>query len=92
VGPTFAWFYGSKGSAALTAFTNPGGKPTTIGGDNELGVTSELGASFRIDKHWFVDAAVFKTFINTTAKLSTGQSTTSRLNPVSINASVGYAF
>ena len=92
VGPTFAWFYGSKGSAALTAVTNPGGPPTTIGGDKELGVTTELGASFKIDKHWFVDAAVLKTFINTEAKLSTGQTTKARLNPVAINASIGYAF
>ena len=92
VGPTFAWFYGSKGSAALTAVTNPGGPPTTIGGDTELGATTELGASFKIDKHWFIDAAVLKTFINTEAKLSTGQRTRARLNPVSVNASIGYTF
>ena len=91
-GPTFAKFYGTKGSAALTAVTNPGGPPTTIGGDTELGATTELGASFKIDKHWFVDASVLKTFINTEAKLSTGQRTRARLNPVSVNASIGYAF
>ena len=33
IGPTFAKFYDSEGSAALTALTNPGGSPTTIGGD-----------------------------------------------------------
>jgi len=91
-GPTFAKFYGSKGSAALTAVTNPGGPPTTIGGDTEWGATTELGASYKIDKHWFVDAAVIKTFINTKAQLSTGQTTKARLNPVAINASIGYAF
>ena len=81
-GPTFAKFYGSKGSAALTAVTNPGGPPTTIGGDTEWGATTEVGLNYKIDKHWFVDAAVLKTFINTKA----------RLNPVAINASIGYAF
>ena len=91
-GPTFAKFYGSKGSAALTAVTNPGGQPTTIGGDTEWGVTTEVGASYKIDKHWFVDAAILKTFINTKAQLSTGQTTKARLNPVAINASIGYAF
>ena len=91
-GPTFAKFYGSSGSAALTAFTNPGGPPTKIGGDDELGATTQLGASFKIDKHWFIDASVLKTFINTQAKLSTGQTTKARLNPVAINASVGYTF
>jgi outer membrane protein len=91
-GPTFAKFYGSKGSAALTAVTNPGGPATTIGGDTEWGATLEAGANYKIDKHWFVDAAVLKTFINTKAQLSTGQTTKARLNPVSINASIGYTF
>jgi outer membrane protein len=91
-GLTYAKFYGSKGSAQLTAVTNPGGPPTKIGGDDELGATTELGASFKIDKHWFIDASVLKTFINTQAKLSTGQTTKARLNPVAINASVGYTF
>lgn len=91
-GPTWAKFYGSKGSAALTAVTNPGGPATTIGGDTEWGATTEVGLNYKIDKHWFVDAAVLKTFINTKAQLSTGQTTKARLNPVAINASIGYAF
>ena len=91
-GPTFAKFYGSKGSAALTAVTNPGGSPTTIGGDTEWGGTLEAGGNYKIDKHWFVDAAILKTFISTKAQLSTGQTTKARLNPIAINASIGYAF
>ena len=91
-GPTFAKFYGTKGSAALTAVTNPGGPPTTIGGDTEWGGTIEVGGNYKIDKHWFVDAALLKTFISTKATLSTGQSTSARLNPIAINASIGYTF
>ena len=91
-GPTFAKFYGTKGSAALTAVTNPGGPPTTIGGDTEWGGTIQAGGNYKIDKHWFVDAAILKTFISTKATLSTGQSTSARLNPIAINASVGYTF
>ncbi len=91
-GPTFAKFYGTKGSAALTAVTNPGGPPTTIGGDTEWGATIEAGGNYKIDKHWFVDAAILKTFISTKAKLSTGQSTSAKLNPIAINASIGYTF
>ena len=91
-GPTFAKFYGSQGSAELTAVTNPGGPPTTIGGDTEWGGTVQAGANYKIDKHWFVDAAVLKTFISTKAMLSTGQETKARLNPISINASIGYTF
>ena len=91
-GPTFAKFYGTKGSAALTAVTNPGGPPTTIGGDTEWGGTLQAGANYKIDKHWFVDASVIKTFISTKATLSTGQETKARLNPIAINASIGYTF
>ena len=91
-GPTWAKFYGSKGSAALTAVTNPGGPPTTIGGDTEWGATTQVGMNYKIDKHWFVDAAILKTFISTKATLSTGQSTSAKLNPIAINASVGYTF
>ena len=91
-GPTFAKFYGTKGSAALTAVTNPGGPGTTIGGDTEWGASLQAGANYKIDKHWFVDASVIKTFISTKATLSTGQETKARLNPIAINASIGYAF
>ena len=91
-GPTFAKFYGTKGSAALTAVTNPGGPGTTIGGDTEWGASLQAGANYKIDKHWFLDAAVLKTFISTKAQLSTGQETRARLNPIAINASVGYTF
>ena len=91
-GPTFAKFYGTKGSAALTAVTNPGGPPTTIGSDTEWGGSVEIGGNYKIDKHWFIDAAVIKTFISTKATLSTGQSTSAKLDPIAINASIGYTF
>ena len=91
-GPTFAKFYGSRGSAALTAVTNPGGPGTTVGGDTEWGGTLAAGANYKIDKHWFVNAAIFKSFIKTQAPLSTGQTIKANLNPVSFNATVGYAF
>ncbi len=91
-GPTFAKFYKTEGSARLTAVTNPGGSPTTIGGDTEWGGTLAAGGNYKIDKHWSVNAAIFKTFIKTQAQLSTGQTTKANLNPVSINATVGYTF
>ena len=93
LGPTYAIFYDTEGSAALTAITNPGGTtPTTIEGDKSFGVTAQLGASWRFSGPWFVDASVMKTWISTTAPLSTGQSISARLDPVSVNLSVGYRF
>ena len=91
-GPTYAKFYGSKGSAQLTAVTNPGGPGTTVGGDHEWGGTVQLGGAYKIDKHWFLDAAILKSFIKTKAPLSTGQEVKATLNPVAINASIGYTF
>lgn len=93
VGPTYAIFYGSEGSATLTAITNPGGStPTTIGSDRSFGWTAQLGASAKISGNWFVDASVMKTWISTTAPLSTGQTINAHLDPVSVNVSVGYRF
>lgn len=91
-GPTFAKFYGAKGSATLTAATNPGGPPTGIRTESDWGGTLQAGANYKLDKRWYIDAAVLKTFISTKATLTTGQSATARLNPVAINASVGYVF
>ncbi len=91
-GPTFAKFYDAKGSAVLTQVTNPGGPPTRISTDSAWGGTLQAGANYKFDKHWFVDASILKTFISTKATLSTGQSASARLDPVAINASVGYTF
>jgi len=91
-GPTFAKFYKTDGSASLTATTNAGGPPTTIGGDTEWGGTVQAGLNYKIDKHWFLDTSVLKTFIKTQTTLSSGQHIGANLNPVSINASIGYTF
>jgi outer membrane protein len=91
-GPTYAKFYDTDGSATLTALTNPGGPPTTIRGSTAWGGTVEAGLSYKIDKHWFVDAAVLKTWISTSTHLSSGQDISVDLNPVSVNVSAGYAF
>jgi outer membrane protein len=92
IGVTYAVFYDTEGSSTLTAMTNPGGPPTLIGGDHSWGGTGELGLTYKIDNAWFIDASVLKTFISTTTSLSTGQSLTAKLNPVSANISVGYRF
>jgi outer membrane protein len=91
-GVTYARFYDTEGSAALTALTNPGGSPTTIGSDTAFGSTIEAGLNYKIDDHWFLDTAILKTFITTNPVLSTGQTISAKLNPVSVNLSVGYRF
>jgi len=92
-GPTYAIFYGTEGSAALTAMTNPGGStPTTIGGDKSFGGSVQLGATAKITGNWFVDASVLKTWITASTPLSTGQTISAHLDPISVNVSVGYRF
>jgi len=91
-GVTWARFYDTEGSAALTAITNPGGTPTTIGSDTAFGATFQGGLSYKLADHWFLDAAILKTYIKTDPVLSTGQTIEAKLNPVSVNLSVGYQF
>lgn len=91
-GLTYAYFYGSEGSAALTAITNPGGPPTTQSVDSKLAFSMQLGATLRIDERWFVDASVIKTALKTTTTLSTGQHIATKLDPLSVGLSVGYRY
>jgi outer membrane protein len=91
-GPTYAIFYGSEGSAALTAMTNPGGEPTTIGSDRSFGGSVQVGLAAKLNQNWFIDASAIKTWITSSTPLSTGQSINAHLDPVSVNISLGYKF
>lgn len=96
-GFTYAMFYGGEGSGALTAMTNPGGQPTLIGSDKSFGFTWQLGTTVRIDKQWYADIGMLKTYISSTTPLVTqpsnnGQTVHAKLDPVSVNFSVGYRF
>ena len=92
LGLTYGYFYGEEGSAALTALTNPGGDATLLETDDAWGASAQLGATVKIDRNWFVDVAVIKTFIKTTTHLSTGQSIEAKQDPVAASISVGYRF
>jgi outer membrane protein len=91
VGVTYAIFQKETGSGTLTALTNPGGA-TTLRVDNAWGSTAQLGATYAFDEKWFADMAIQKTYLKTTTTLSTGQKIDTRLDPVSINFSIGYRF
>ena len=92
LGLTYVYHYHEEGSAALTALTNPGGDPTLMETDDAWGFSSQIGATFKIDRNWFVDASVIKTFVKTTSHLSTGQSIETKLDPMAYNLAVGYRF
>lgn len=92
LGATYAYFFNEVGSGALTAMTNPGGPPTKIRIDGQLTVTAQIGATYAIDDHWFVDGFYSKTPLKTKTTLSTGQSVDVTLDPNSYGLSVGYKF
>ena len=92
LGLTYAYFYGEEGSGTLTALTNPGGPPTEMSTDAAFGLSPQIGATFVLNDKWHLDASVIKTFLKTTSTLSTGQSIDTKLDPVSINFSLGTHF
>ncbi len=92
LGVTYAYFFNPTGSAALTATTNPGGPPTKIEIDSKFALTPQIGATFAIDKSWFIDAYYSMTKLSTTTKLSTGQSVEVALDPISYGVALGYKF
>ncbi|MEK8032394.1 OmpW family outer membrane protein [Ideonella sp. DXS29W] len=92
LGLTYAYFYGEEGTANLTALTNPGGEATLLEVDDAWGLSPQIGATVKIDRNWFVDMSVIKSFVKTTSHLSTGQSIDTKLDPLAINIGVGYRF
>lgn len=92
LGLTYAYFYGEEGSGTLTALTNPGGSPTRMSASSAWGLSPQVGATYKFDDRWFVDASVIKTFIKNENTLSTGQKIETKLDPLSVNVSIGYRF
>ncbi len=91
-GGTYAAFGGGKGTAALTALTNPGGPQTTPSADSAFGLSLQGGASYALNEKWFLDGHIIKTYIKVKNKLSTGQTLDAKLDPLSIGLAVGYRY
>jgi outer membrane protein len=91
-GLTYAYFQKERGSSQLTAILNTGGPGATFKLDNQWAGSVQAGASLRIDKNWFVDVAVIKTFLKTDAHYSTGQTQKLKLDPLAVSVGIGYKF
>jgi len=93
IGPTYGYFQNERGSAQLTAITNPGSATaTTFKADHNWGVTLEMGLGIAIKGNWYANISVAKTYIKTTSHFSTGQTVDLTLDPVTTSASIGYRF
>ena len=91
LGATYTWYNSVNTTPILSTLTNPGGV-TTATIDNAWGAVAQIGATYKLNKHWFVDGSIGPTRIKTTARLSTGQSVKVKLDPVLVNLAAGYRF
>ncbi len=92
LGLSYAYFYGEEGSGRLTATTNPGGPPTKLSVDSKFIVVPQIGATLALNDKWFIDMAFSKAKLNTTTRMSTGQTMNVDLDPSTYSIAVGYKF
>jgi len=92
LGLTWTSFFDEEGSGTLTALTQPGGPPVRVSFDSAFGLSPQIGLSLKLAERWMLDASVVKSYIKTTAKLSSGQAIDFKFDPLSFNLSVGYRF
>jgi len=93
LGVTYSKFFKNRSTAALTAVTGGSpANPTTAHIDNKWGFTAQVGFVWNFSERWFLDVAYYKSFLKTTAHLSSGQSIGMRLNPNVVAVGVGYRF
>ncbi len=93
IGATYAYFMKERGSARMTAITNPGtGKPTTFSVDNKFTYTAQIGMAVNFNEKWFADVTVNKCKLRTDVQFSTGQTQHMKLDPVAVIVGLGYKF
>ncbi len=91
LGVTYAYFRDAHASSTLVALLGP----TNVEIDAKFGISPQIGATYAINDRWFIDSALVKTYLKTTATLdSSGTKRTidTKLDPVSFSISVGYKF
>jgi len=92
LGITYAYFFGEKGSSALTATTNPGGTPTSLRVESKFGLTPQVGFTYVLNEKWFLDTSLSKTFLKNRTSFSTGQTIDTALDPISFSLGLGMRF
>jgi outer membrane protein len=92
LGLTYAYFYDETGSGALTAITNPGGKPTTLSVGSKFALTPQIGFSYVLNDKWTLDTSYSKTLLKNRTTFSTGQTIDTTLNPNTFSVGLGMKF
>ncbi len=91
-GATYAYFADETGSGKMTALSDIGGPPTTFSLKNKLAGTLQIGLIVNINKKWFVDGNISKTWLKTKVTFSSGQTQDMTLNPQAVTLGLGYKF
>jgi outer membrane protein len=91
-GLTYAYFADETGSGKLTALSDIGGPPTTFSLKNKAAGTLQVGLIVNINKKWFVDGNISKTWLKTKVSFSSGQTQDMTLNPEAVTLGLGYKF
>jgi outer membrane protein len=91
LGATYTKYNSVTTTPILSMLTNPSGV-TTATIDHAWGAVAQIGATYNLKQHWFVDGSIVPSRVKTTAHLSTGQSVNVKVDPVLVNLGVGYRF
>jgi outer membrane protein len=91
LGATYTKYNSVTTTPILSILTNPSGV-TTATIDHAWGAVAQIGATYNLHEHWFVDGSIVPARVKTTARLSTGQSVNVKVDPVLVNLGVGYRF
>jgi outer membrane protein len=91
VGTTYAKFSSVRTTPILAALMNQG-RDVTASIDNKWGVTGQFGMTYDLSPSWFLDGSIVAMRVKTTARLSTGQSVKVSVDPLAVNAAIGYRF
>jgi outer membrane protein len=91
-GLTYAYFADETGSGKLTALSDIGGPPTTFSLKNKAAGTLQVGLIVNINRKWFVDGNISKTWLKTKVSFSSGQTQEMTLDPVAVTLGLGYKF
>jgi outer membrane protein len=92
-GPTYAKFYGGRGTMALTGLT--GGtpaNPTGLSVQSKWTASGQVGLAWRLSTQWSIDTSMTYTPLKTRTTLSTGQTLDATLDPTSVSVGLGYRF
>ena len=94
LGLSYVRFHDAAGSATLNGINpaNPPGGSTGLSIESRWALSPGLGLVVQLDERWFVDASWSKTYLKTTATLSTGQTLGATINPSITTLGVGLRF